>query len=296
MQSNSTYQKLNYIFSDDSSSPPSNAFTDRTNKIIEKKLPQSRQRVKENSRLLPQQAIDTMTEWYDRHYSNPYPTYRDCEQLAQRSSITINQVKQWFVNVRRRTQNEFRKTRDTRCTKRKELSSDDQETINTIENIKRKKIKSEFSPMQSVVQENTIATSVPVSYNYNNYNYNNYYPYSQYNFLNQTPSTYSTEILNDTQTLSYPTPSSPVSSNHQNYSSFYPYQYPVLNTSVSDISFINYNSSVNSAQSENSSLYSPSTSSYNSTSNDSSYSYNYNCIASSPVSYYPYATNSYNNQ
>lgn len=87
--------------------------------IKTKKLPQLRQRVKENSRLLPTQAVDIMTEWYDRHYANPYPTYRDCEMLATKGNISINQVKQWFVNVRRRTQNQFRKTRDTRCTKRK---------------------------------------------------------------------------------------------------------------------------------------------------------------------------------
>lgn len=80
---------------------------------IEKKLPPLRQRVKENSRLLPQRAIDIMTEWYDKHYEHPYPTYREFELLAERGLITVNQVKQWFVNVRRRTQNAFRKKRDS---------------------------------------------------------------------------------------------------------------------------------------------------------------------------------------
>ena len=80
---------------------------------IEKKLPPLRQRVKENSRLLPQRAIDIMTEWYDKHYEHPYPSYREFELLAERGLITVNQVKQWFVNVRRRTQNAFRKKRDS---------------------------------------------------------------------------------------------------------------------------------------------------------------------------------------
>ena len=54
-----------------------------------------------------------MTEWYDKNYSYPYPTYRDCEHLANTGQITISQVKQWFVNVRRRTQNQFRRTHDS---------------------------------------------------------------------------------------------------------------------------------------------------------------------------------------
>lgn len=122
-QQYSNLQKLDYIFcNDEITSQQQNVFypiTENNNLKVDKKLPQPRQRVKENSRLLPKQAIEIMTEWYDRNYHNPYPTYRDCEILAQRGSITINQVKQWFVNVRRRTQNEFRKTRDSKCSKRK---------------------------------------------------------------------------------------------------------------------------------------------------------------------------------
>lgn len=139
-----------------------------------KKLPQVRQRVKENSRLLPTHAVDIMTEWYDRHYSNPYPTYRDCEMLAQQGNITINQVKQWFVNVRRRTQNQFRKTRDTRCTKRK--VDQDQENLNQ----KRVKIEtveirqtpnysySAYSLDSSSCENNTVSESnSPTTYRYN---------------------------------------------------------------------------------------------------------------------------------
>jgi hypothetical protein len=77
-----------------------------------KRMPLPRQRVKQNSRLLPQKAVDIMTVWYDRNYSHPYPQYRELEQMAHAGSITINQVKQWFVNIRRRTENQYRKKRE----------------------------------------------------------------------------------------------------------------------------------------------------------------------------------------
>ena len=49
-----------------------------------------------------------MTQWYEKNYTSPYPSYRDCEQMASSGAISIAQVKQWFVNIRRRTQNKFR--------------------------------------------------------------------------------------------------------------------------------------------------------------------------------------------
>ena len=60
-----------------------------------------------------------MTQWYDKNYNSPYPTPYECEQMAFNGGISINQVKQWFVNVRRRTQNKNRITREhpTACRK-----------------------------------------------------------------------------------------------------------------------------------------------------------------------------------
>ena len=55
-----------------------------------------------------------MTKWYDQNYASPYPTYRDIEHMANTGCISIAQVKQWFVNVRRRTQNKYRNTRERR--------------------------------------------------------------------------------------------------------------------------------------------------------------------------------------
>lgn len=79
-----------------------------------KTLPKSRNRNKPNSRTLPERAVEIMTAWYDQHYIDPYPSYRDYEQMAKLGNITVTQVKQWFINVRRRTHNQFRKKRATR--------------------------------------------------------------------------------------------------------------------------------------------------------------------------------------
>ena len=54
-----------------------------------------------------------MTKWYEKHYSNPYPDFKKCEELAAKGKVNVNQVKQWFVNVRRRTHNQFRRRRAT---------------------------------------------------------------------------------------------------------------------------------------------------------------------------------------
>lgn len=77
------------------------------------KMPLKRQRLKENSRLLPDHAIQVMNDWYNKHYENPYPSYREFEKMAREGSISVLQVKQWFVNIRRRTKNEYRKRRTT---------------------------------------------------------------------------------------------------------------------------------------------------------------------------------------
>jgi hypothetical protein len=130
-----------------------------------KRLPIQRQRVKQNSRLLPQSSIDIMTQWYDRHYANPYPNYRELEMMSQAGGITINQVKQWFVNVRRRTQNIFRKKREIK-----------QRSLDDIKNQSYQEFSSSMNNYE-VSQKN-------VSYDYSAYhnNYKNYFNYSDYNY------------------------------------------------------------------------------------------------------------------
>jgi len=118
-----------------------------------------RQRLKPNSRLLPKQAVEIMTQWYDRNYSNPYPTFRDCEILASNGNITIEQVKQWFVNVRRRTQNQFRKQRTAYSLKRKSEEINLDEDLLSDHSPKAVKPKLEYSPDTSAVS--CVSTSSP---------------------------------------------------------------------------------------------------------------------------------------
>lgn len=53
-----------------------------------------------------------MTQWYHLHYAYPYPNNHETERLAELGGITRNQVKQWFVNIRRRTENPARIRRE----------------------------------------------------------------------------------------------------------------------------------------------------------------------------------------
>ncbi len=94
-----------------------------------KNLPKLRNRNKPNARALPEKAVEIMTAWYDQHYIDPYPSYRDYEQMAKHGNITIAQVKQWFINVRRRTHNQFRKKRAPNT-----ISDQSHDAINTLIN------------------------------------------------------------------------------------------------------------------------------------------------------------------
>jgi hypothetical protein len=130
-----------------------------------RKLPIIRQRVKESSRLLPQYAIDIMTSWYDLHYSNPYPTFRECEQLAQTGGITTNQVKQWFVNVRRRTHNQFRKRRETKQQKHQQSIDIDEITSSVVINTQFTTNENDnnyscYSPPRSPIYDDSVALSL----------------------------------------------------------------------------------------------------------------------------------------
>ncbi len=89
--------------------------------LNDKVQPKIRQRIKPNSRILPTRAVEIMTEWYDRNYTNPYPSYREFELMASQGGITTNQVKQWFVNTRRRTKNEFRRQNMTYRNKKRSV-------------------------------------------------------------------------------------------------------------------------------------------------------------------------------
>ncbi|XP_060599223.1 pre-B-cell leukemia transcription factor 2-like [Ruditapes philippinarum] len=60
---------------------------------------------KSKSRQLNSYAVEVMTEWYDRHIDNPYPTDEEKLALADMGGLSLSQVKAWFANKRNRTNN-----------------------------------------------------------------------------------------------------------------------------------------------------------------------------------------------
>ena len=60
---------------------------------------------KSKSRQLNSYAVEVMTEWYDQHIDNPYPTDEEKLVLADMGGLSLSQVKAWFANKRNRTNN-----------------------------------------------------------------------------------------------------------------------------------------------------------------------------------------------
>lgn len=50
-------------------------------------------------------AIRIMTAWYNNNSEHPYPSYDAAQIMASAGNITVDQVKKWFANRRRRTNN-----------------------------------------------------------------------------------------------------------------------------------------------------------------------------------------------
>lgn len=50
-------------------------------------------------------ATSIMTNWYNRHEEHPYPSYEAAEVMAKAGNVTVEQVKKWFANRRRRAGN-----------------------------------------------------------------------------------------------------------------------------------------------------------------------------------------------
>jgi len=49
-----------------------------------------------------QQAVAVMKNWLLEHLERPYPTVEERDQLAAETNLQPNQVKDWFINARRR--------------------------------------------------------------------------------------------------------------------------------------------------------------------------------------------------
>ena len=50
-------------------------------------------------------SVRIMENWYKRHQEHPYPSYDAAEVMAKAGNISVEQVKKWFANKRRRLHN-----------------------------------------------------------------------------------------------------------------------------------------------------------------------------------------------
>ena len=60
---------------------------------------------KNKVRQLNAKAVTLMTDWYECHLANPYPTSLEKGEMAERGNISVSQVKAWFANKRNRSMN-----------------------------------------------------------------------------------------------------------------------------------------------------------------------------------------------
>lgn len=63
-------------------------------------------------------AVRIMTEWYDKHEENPYPSKAEKEVMSREGGISITQVKSWFANKRNRSNNTKPKVQKRQMTER----------------------------------------------------------------------------------------------------------------------------------------------------------------------------------
>lgn len=50
-------------------------------------------------------AVRIMSTWYENNSEHPYPSYEAAQVMAKAGDITVDQVKKWFANHRRRSNN-----------------------------------------------------------------------------------------------------------------------------------------------------------------------------------------------
>lgn len=48
------------------------------------------------------QAVVTLSEWFETHTTNPYPSTDEKQYLSSITGMTVAQVETWFANARRR--------------------------------------------------------------------------------------------------------------------------------------------------------------------------------------------------
>ncbi|KAG0175201.1 hypothetical protein DFQ30_010976 [Apophysomyces sp. BC1015] len=51
---------------------------------------------------LPKAVTAILRDWLSKHKKHPYPTEEEKAALAKETSLTLNQISNWFINARRR--------------------------------------------------------------------------------------------------------------------------------------------------------------------------------------------------
>ena len=65
----------------------------------------SRKRRSSRRDFLGKEAVEVLERWYNDNKVNPYPTETETNQLAEKSGLSLKQIKKWFANKRVRTYN-----------------------------------------------------------------------------------------------------------------------------------------------------------------------------------------------
>ena len=50
----------------------------------------------------PRAQTRVLTEWFDAHYQDPYPTQPEKVMLAAATKMEVRQIEHWFTNKRKR--------------------------------------------------------------------------------------------------------------------------------------------------------------------------------------------------
>lgn len=84
--------------SSSSPSPTEDTYGNRQNVFLAKPYHQSK-RKRGN---LPKTTTAILRDWLLKHKTHPYPTEDQKQELANATSLTVNQISNWFINARRR--------------------------------------------------------------------------------------------------------------------------------------------------------------------------------------------------
>ncbi len=87
--------------SDESRDSPTHSPKASTKKSTNKITKPTKSRFR-HGRLLPENSTCVLRVWYNAHSDHPYPSQEEKEELAQSSSLSIQQINNWFMNTRAR--------------------------------------------------------------------------------------------------------------------------------------------------------------------------------------------------